>query len=79
MTLTAPDRLTVRMGVAVSGRLAVTAAGDLVVRVLDGPAAGDEIVLLRGGEDLPIRLTSVTVTASGDLRLAGELAVGLLG
>jgi hypothetical protein len=47
--------------------------------VSDGPAAGREITLLQGGEDLPIRLTSVTVTAGGDLRLAGELAVGLLG
>jgi len=79
VVLASPDRLTVRLGVAVSGRLAVTATGDLVVRVLDGPAAGDEIVLLRGGEDLPVRLTSVTVTGAGDLRLAGELAIGLLG
>lgn len=79
VTLASPDRLTVRLGAAVSGRLAVTATGDLVAHVLDGPAAGDEIVLLRGSEDLPIRLTSVTVTASGDLRLVGELAVGLLG
>ncbi len=77
--LSPPDRLTVRYGVAVNGRLAVTSSGDLVVRVLDGPTAGQEVVLLRGGEDLPIRLTSVTVTAGGDLRLVGQLVIGLLG
>lgn len=79
ITLGAPDRLTVRIGVVVNGRLAVTSTGDLVVRVLDGPAAGQVIVLLRGAEDLPIRLTSVTVTGDGSLRLAGVLLVGLLG
>jgi hypothetical protein len=57
----------------------VTPDGDLVVRVSDGPAKGQAVALLQGGEDLPIRLTSVTVTEAGDLRLSGELAVGLLG
>jgi hypothetical protein len=77
--MAAPDRITVNVGVAVHGRLSVTGAGDVIVTVSDGPAAGREITLLQGGEDLPIRLTSVTVTAGGDLRLAGELAVSLLG
>jgi hypothetical protein len=79
VTMTAPDRITVKLGVAVHGRLSVTGAGDLIVTVSDGPAAGRDVTLLQGGEDLPIRLTSVTVTAGGDLRLAGELAVSLLG
>ena len=34
---------------------------------------------MRGGEDLPIELTSVRVTRDGDLRLTGDLAVGILG
>jgi hypothetical protein len=79
VTLRAPDRITVDIGIAVNGRLQVTPDGDLVVRVSDGPAAGRTVVLVRGGEDLPIRLTSVTVTDDGALRLVGELAVGLLG
>lgn len=79
VALVAPDRITVNVGLAVHGRLSVTAAGDLLVSVSDGPAAGTEIVLLEGGQDLPIRLTSVTVTGGGDLRLAGELAISLIG
>lgn len=78
VSLQAPDQATVTLSVAVHARLSVT-AGDLVARVTDGPAAGREVTLLRGGEDLPIRLTGVAVTASGDLRLSGELSVGLLG
>jgi hypothetical protein len=79
VVLSAPDRVTVGVGIPVEGRFLVDGSGSLLVRVLDGPAAGQEIVLLRGGEDLPIRLTSVTVTAAGGLRLVGELTVGLLG
>lgn len=79
VTLEAPDRITMDIGVPVNGRLAVTSDGDLVVRVSDGPAQGREVVLVRGSEDLPIRLTSVTVTAGGGLRLMGELEIGLLG
>ncbi len=79
VTLIAPDRLTVGLGVDVHGRFVATPSGDLVIRVLDGPTAGDEIVLLRGGQDLPIRITSVTVTAGGALQLIGQLTVGLLG
>jgi hypothetical protein len=77
--LSAPDRITLEAGVRIGGRLMVTPDGDLVARVLDGPAAGREVVLVRGGEDLPIRLTSVAVTDAGHVRLTGELAVGLLG
>lgn len=79
VSIKAPDQATVTLSIAVHARLSVTATGDLVARVMDGPAAGQEVTLLRGGEDLPIRLTGVTVTAAGDLRLSGELSVSLLG
>ena len=36
-------------------------------------------MLVRGGEDLPIQLTSVQVTGAGDLRLTGDLTIGILG
>jgi hypothetical protein len=77
--LTAPDRLRVDAGVPVDGRLSVNAGGDLVVRLVDDPLGIGDIVLLRGGDDLPIRLTDVTVTSAGDLRLDGDLSVGILG
>jgi hypothetical protein len=80
VSLTAPDRVQVtELGVAIHGRLVVTGSGDLVIRITDGPTAGQRVVLLTGGEDLPIRLTSAAVTADGGLRLTGELTVGLLG
>ena len=49
------------------------------MRAPDGPAKNTEIVLVRGGDDLPIELTSVKVTKDGGLRLTGDLAIGLLG
>src|SRR3954468_8052747 len=73
--LTAPDRLRVDAGVPVDGRLSVNAAGDLVVRLVDDPLGIGEIVLLKGGEGLPIHLTDVTVTTAGDLRLDGDLSI----
>jgi hypothetical protein len=79
VTLTAPNRVTVDFGFDVEGTLDVNGSGDLVVIVPDSPLAGGEIVLLRGGEDLPIRLTGVRVTEDGDLRLAGDLEIGILG
>jgi hypothetical protein len=79
VTLAAPNAVTVKLLVTVHATLAVTGAGDLVARLTDGPDIGLTVVLLHGGTDLPIRLTSVRVTDSGDLRLAGELSVGLLG
>jgi hypothetical protein len=78
--LAGPDRVTVTSGGAtVTGRFAVTAGGDLVVRGAEGPLEGREVVLVRGGEDLPIELTSARVTDSGGLRLTGDLAFDLLG
>jgi hypothetical protein len=79
ITLAAPDRVTVKAGVSITGRLAVNPSGDLVVRADAGALGTLQQTLLRGGDDLPIRLTSVTVTRAGDVRLVGALAVGLLG
>jgi hypothetical protein len=79
ITLSAPDRVAARMGGVVHARLRVNAAGDLVAKVLDGPEAGRTLTLLRGGDDLPIHLTGARVTAAGDLRLTGDLEIGLLG
>ena len=80
MTLASPDRVGIRtsVGLELEGRLAVTDAGDLVVRAA-GPLAGNDIVLLQGGEALPMALTDVRVTPAGDLRLTGDLAISLLG
>jgi len=80
VTLTAPDGLTVKAGgTTLKGRFAINGKGDLVVRGVDGAAAGTEIALVRGGEDLPIELTSVKVTQGGGLRLSGDLSIGILG
>lgn len=80
VSLRAPDRVSFTIGDAkVAGRFAVTPDGDLVVRSDEGLAGGREVMLVRGGDDLSIELTSVKVTASGGLRLTGDLAVGILG
>ncbi|MHB8892639.1 MAG: hypothetical protein ACYC65_11415 [Candidatus Limnocylindrales bacterium] len=79
VTLSTPDRVAARIGVVVHARLGVSAAGDLVAEVLDGPEVGRTVILLRGGGDLPIRLTGVRVTETGGLRLTGDVAFGLLG
>jgi hypothetical protein len=80
VTLRAPDRVSFTLGgTKVAGRFAVTADGNLVVRGDDGLTQGREVVLVHGGEDLPIELTSVKVTGSGGLRLTGDLTVGILG
>jgi hypothetical protein len=62
----------------VDGRFVVTPGGDLVVRA-QGPLAGTDIVLLHGGQDLPLSLTGARVTPDGGLRLTGRLAISLLG
>jgi hypothetical protein len=77
--LEAPDRVVIRAGVTISGRLAVSRSGDLVVRAAGGIADGTSLVVIRGGEDLPITLTSVLVTAGGDLQLSGNLVIDPLG
>lgn len=80
VTLSAPDGLAVKVGgQTIKGTFAVNGKGDLVVRATSGPVADTEIVLIRGGEDLPVELTSVKVTKDGGLRLAGDLSIGLLG
>ena len=79
VTLEDPDRLTIDVGVRVAGTLDIASNGDLVLEVDDNPVGLAEVVLLRGGEDLPIRLRDVLVTTDGDLQLDGGLAVSLLG
>lgn len=78
VSLESPDRLIVRAGLTFGGRLAVT-GGNVVVRAEDGLFAGSEVVLLHGGADLPIEITSVRVNENGGLRLEGDLSIGLLG
>ena len=74
--LTAPNRVIVRTS-SLTGTvtLSADAAGNLVASV---PSVG-AVTVLRSGQDLPIRLTSVKVNGSGGLVLAGTLTVGLLG
>lgn len=80
VTLSSPNRIAVEAsGVEVDGTLDVDADGNLRVIVDDSPLGGGDIVLLRGGEDLPIHLTGIRVTQDGDLRLTGDLAIGILG
>jgi hypothetical protein len=77
--LVAPDRLIVRAGgETIKGRFAAV-GGDLVVGLTSGPGEGTDVVLLRGGEDLPLEIRAVEVTSDGALRIEGELAVGVLG
>ncbi len=80
VVLTAPDKLTVKTGLGLNadGQFVVTPGGDLVVRG-EGPLAGNDVVLLHGGQDLPLELTSARVTPDGGLRLTGKLAISLLG
>ena len=79
VSLRDPDRLVIDAGIEVGGTLDVDRVGNLVLEVDDNPLGLEEVVLLRGGEDLPIRLTDVLVTPGGDLQLDGDVAIGLLG
>jgi hypothetical protein len=79
VTLTSPDRVVVRIsGQVVRGRLRAE-GGDIVVGVTDGPGAGTDMVMVRGGEDLPMEITKVRINDSGGLRVEGELAIRILG
>ena len=52
----------------------VSDAGDLQVRITNGPAAGQVVTLLGADSGLPIRLTGCRGHAGqGDLELTGEL------
>ncbi len=74
--LAAPDKVIVKAaGLTGTVTLSVDAAGNLVATV---PSVGP-VTMLRAGEDLPVRLTSVRVDSTGGLVLAGTLAVSLLG
>ena len=80
VALASPDGLTVKAGGAtIKGRFAISGKGDLVLRGVDGTTPGTEIVLVRGGKEIPIELTSVKVTQDGGLRLSGNLSLGILG
>ena len=79
VSFSAPDRITVDIGVKVDGTLAVTPGGDLTVTIQGTPLGDVEITLIHGGEDLPINLTGILVTPDGDLRLTGDFALGILG
>lgn len=74
--LSSPNRVTVKSGtMTLSATLAIDANGNLVATAPSLPA----VTVLRAGEDIPLRLTSVKVDAAGGLTLAGDLAVSLLG
>lgn len=73
--LEAPDKVTVKAATTVTVTLSVDKDGDLVATV---PKAAP-VVLIRAGQDIPMRLTSVKVTASGGLELVGTLSIGILG
>ncbi len=77
--LAAPDRLTVELVVAVKGRFMVSDAGDLQVKITNGPVAGQVVTLLDASSGLPMHLTAAKVTPQGDLQLTGDLTVSLLG
>lgn len=80
VAFSAPDRVTVRLdGLAVTGRLGVNPAGDVVATIANGPLQGQQVVVLAAGSGLPINVTAATVTPAGELRVDGNLAVGLLG
>jgi len=73
--LTAPNKVVVKAVVTLTAVLSVDANGNLVATATGIPP----VTLLRAGEDVPMKFTSVKVDASGNLVLAGILAVGLLG
>lgn len=77
VSLGSPNRVVIDAGVTVEGTLEIDSRGNLRLLVPDSPIGGGDVVLLRAGEDLPIRLTGLRVTSGGDLRLTGELAVGI--
>lgn len=80
VTLTSPDGLSVTVrGQTLKGRFVINGRGDLVVRGTSGAIKDTEVALIRGGDDLPIELTSVRVTQNGGLRLTGDLVIGILG
>ena len=73
--LVAPDKVVVKMAITLTAVLSVDASGNLVATAAGIPP----VTLLRAGEDIPMKFTSVKVDAAGNLVLAGTLSVGLLG
>ncbi len=73
--LSAPDKVVVKSARLLTATLSVDGSGDLVATA-DGIAP---VTLLRAGEDVPMKVTSVRVDAAGNVVLAGDLVVSLLG
>ena len=79
VSLGTPNTISVDIGVPIDGVLDISPGGDLVAIFGDTPTGSVDITLLHAGEDLPIRLTGLVVTPGGDLRLTGDLSIGILG
>ena len=73
--LAAPNKVIVKAVVTITAVLSVDANGNLVATATGIPP----VTVLRAGEDIPMKFSSVKVDASGSLVLSGVLAVGLLG
>jgi hypothetical protein len=67
VTLASPDKATIVVsGITVSGRVVVDAQGGLVFRPTGkGPLIVGPIDLIRPGPDMPLRVRSIALTASG--------------
>ena len=69
VSLRDPDRLTIDAGLEVGGTLEVDGAGDLVLDWTTDRSRLEQVILLRGGEDLPIRAhRRARHATTGDLR-----------
>lgn len=68
--LTAPNKVVIRTtSLNATATLSVDAAGDLVATL---PSIGP-VTVLRAGQDVPIRMTSITVDSAGGLVLGGRV------
>jgi hypothetical protein len=72
VTLASPDRATIVVsGITVSGRVVVDAQGGLVFRPTGkGPVIVGPIDLLRPGPDMPLRIRTIQLTATGAILTA---------
>ena len=72
VTLAGPDRATIVVsGITVSGRVVVDAQGGLVFRPTGkGPLIVGPIDLIRPGADMPLRIRTIALTASGAILTA---------
>jgi hypothetical protein len=72
VTLASPDKATIVVsGVTVAGRVVVDAQGGLVFRPSrKGPLIAGPIDLIRPGPDMPLRIRTIALTASGAILTA---------